>query len=222
MYTCVGIEGSNIKRNQRICVTPWDEKVRSIPGSWIPVGCKSVSPTFWRTTLGTDAATKTDEFSEKFQKAFAPTPTHFRKIILKISHSFTLKKPCLKVPNLQYKFLDWKYYRLGISGREKKIAWFGISSRMANVGRTMQFFTNPHGVDRSLQREGNDEDIVGSRPSAKNGANCATTIFIVLSLNVVIVQCWRVLVFGSTIVVIRSSEVGEGNVDKFCGRCGHF
>ena len=44
------------------------------------------------------------------------------------------------------------------------------------------------GLDPSLQREGNDEHIVGSRPSAKKGANCATTIFIVPSLNVVNVQ----------------------------------
>ena len=44
------------------------------------------------------------------------------------------------------------------------------------------------GIDPSLQREGNDEHNVGSLPSAKKGANCATTIFIVLSLNVVIVQ----------------------------------
>ena len=82
----LGGQGSNIKEI-RGCVTPWDEKVRSIPGSWIPVGCKSVSPTFWRTTLiGTDAATKTDEFSEKLQKAFAPPP-HFLNIILKIFHT---------------------------------------------------------------------------------------------------------------------------------------
>ena len=78
------------------------------------------------------------------------------------------------------------------------------------------------GLDPSLQREGNDEHIVGSRPSAKKGANCATTIFIVPSVYVVIVQFRGVSVFRSTTVVIKLSELGKSNVDKYCGRCGHF
>ena len=82
-------------------------------------------------------------------------------------------------------------------------------------GRNKAIFTNPRGLDLSLQREGNDEHIVGSRPSAKKGANCATTIFIVPSLNVVNVQFLRALVFGgSTIVILRWSEVGESIVEN--------
>ena len=37
-----------------------------------------------------------------------PLPPHFRKIISHIDFNFVLKKPCLKVQNLQYSFLDWK------------------------------------------------------------------------------------------------------------------
>ena len=53
-------------------------------------------------------ASKMDEFSEKFQKVFDLTPSpHFGKIMLHF-FIFMLKKPCLKVKNLQHKFLDWK------------------------------------------------------------------------------------------------------------------
>ena len=103
-----------------------------------------MSPTFWRTTLGTDAATKTDEFSEKLQKAFAPTPTHFRKIILKISHSFTLKKPGLKVRNLQQK----KNF-----GTFPKIHpfWWRHPSVIINQSLQSRNFETIFGPDQSLQ-----------------------------------------------------------------------
>ena len=52
---------------------------------------------------GTGGATKTDEFSIKFQTAFAPPP-HFRKIILQIFNNFLLKKHSSKAQKLQHKF----------------------------------------------------------------------------------------------------------------------
>ena len=55
--------------------------------------------------LGTGGVSKTDEFSEKFQTTFDPPP-HFRKIMLQLCSNFMLKKPCLKVQNLQREFLD--------------------------------------------------------------------------------------------------------------------
>ena len=44
-------------------------------------------------SLGTGGVSKTDDFSEKFQKAFDPPP-QFRKIILQIIFNFMLKKHC--------------------------------------------------------------------------------------------------------------------------------
>ena len=55
---------------------------------------------------GTNGATKSDGFSEKFQTAL--DFTHFLKIILHFSENPCLKT-CIKVQNLQYKFLDWKW-----------------------------------------------------------------------------------------------------------------
>ena len=48
-----------------------------------------------------------DEFSEKFKTA--PPPTHFRKITLQFFSEKPSLKPCIKVQNLQYIFLDWKW-----------------------------------------------------------------------------------------------------------------
>ena len=42
---------------------------------------------------GTGEATKTDEFSEKFQMAFDPTPPHFQKIRLQLFSENARKKP---------------------------------------------------------------------------------------------------------------------------------
>jgi len=56
--------------------------------------------------LGTGDATKTDEFSVKFETAFAPDPPHFQKIILQFFRKIMLKKPCLKAQNLHQKFWD--------------------------------------------------------------------------------------------------------------------
>ena len=49
-------------------------------------------------------ATKTDEFSEKSLTAFDLFEKSFYFFF-----NFMLKKPCLKVQNLQNKFLDWKW-----------------------------------------------------------------------------------------------------------------
>ena len=57
--------------------------------------------------MGADAVPKTDEFSETFQTAFDPS-SHFRKIMLQFFHNIMLRKPCLKVQNLQHK-LDRKH-----------------------------------------------------------------------------------------------------------------
>ena len=46
---------------------------------------------------GTGDATKTNEFSEKFQTAFAPPP-HFRKIMLQFLQKKALFKDLLKGP----------------------------------------------------------------------------------------------------------------------------
>ena len=51
--------------------------------------------------LGKDPATKSDEFSEKFQTVLDPHPRHFGK--------FRPIKTYMKLQNLQHKFLDWKY-----------------------------------------------------------------------------------------------------------------
>ena len=51
--------------------------------------------------MGADAVPKTDEFSETFQTAFDPS-SHFWKIMLQFFHNM-LRKPCLKVHNLQHK-----------------------------------------------------------------------------------------------------------------------
>ena len=56
--------------------------------------------------LGKGPATKSDEFSEKFQTAFGPQPPHFRKIVLQSFYGKRPKKPFIKAQNLQYKFLD--------------------------------------------------------------------------------------------------------------------
>ena len=55
---------------------------------------------------GTDDATKTDEFLEKIQTAFDPSPSFSENHITIFFVNFMLKKPCLKVQNLQHKFLD--------------------------------------------------------------------------------------------------------------------
>ena len=55
---------------------------------------------------GTGQGTKTDEFSERSKQPLTPPPSHFRKIILQFFPKKSCFKPCLKVQNLQYKFLD--------------------------------------------------------------------------------------------------------------------
>ena len=56
-------------------------------------------------TVGTSHSSKSDEFSEKFQTAFDP-PSLFSENVR--------KRPIIKVQNLQYKFLDWKWPHLGV------------------------------------------------------------------------------------------------------------
>ena len=56
--------------------------------------------------LGKGPATKSDEFLEKFQTAFDPLPP---LIFGNFYHFFSENpclKPCIKVQNLQYRFLD--------------------------------------------------------------------------------------------------------------------
>ena len=50
-------------------------------------------------TFGTSGLSKTVEFSEKFQTASDPRPPYL---------NFMLKKPVLKLQNLQHKFFYWK------------------------------------------------------------------------------------------------------------------
>ena len=60
--------------------------------------------------LGTDDASKTDEFSETyFQTAFdpPPPPPYLWKILSKFFLEMSRLKPCIKVQNLQFNFLDW-------------------------------------------------------------------------------------------------------------------
>ena len=57
--------------------------------------------------IGTGGCTKTDAFLEKFQTAFDPPPS-FSKNHNAIFPQNSLK-PCIKVHNLQYKSLDWKW-----------------------------------------------------------------------------------------------------------------
>ena len=60
---------------------------KNISNIFLPLGVFYVS-------LGKGPATKSDEFSEKFQTAFDPPPPHFRKIILQIfSPNFMLESP---------------------------------------------------------------------------------------------------------------------------------
>ena len=63
-------------------------------------------------TIGTGQATKTDEFSEKFQTAFdLPPPTHsliFGKLYCNFLGIMSKKKP-IKVQNLQHTFLNGKW-----------------------------------------------------------------------------------------------------------------
>ena len=62
----------------------------NLMSSWFSLKLYKSEVNNWNTlskctsTLGTGQATKTDEFSEKFQTAFDPPPSHFRKIILRI------------------------------------------------------------------------------------------------------------------------------------------
>ena len=62
--------------------------------------CTSVTSSL----LGTGHATKSDEFSEKFETAL--DPPHFRKMIKQFFSENVRKKTFIKVQNLQYKFLD--------------------------------------------------------------------------------------------------------------------
>ena len=57
--------------------------------------------------LGTGGGTKTDEISEKFQTAFDRPPSFSETYIAFFSENPCLK-PCIKVQNLKYEFLDWK------------------------------------------------------------------------------------------------------------------
>ena len=47
---------------------------------------------------------RTDELLGKLERSLIPP--HFWKIVLHFFHNFMLKKPCLKVQNLQREFLD--------------------------------------------------------------------------------------------------------------------
>ena len=74
-------------------------------GGKTPIGC------FWFlfvSPLGTRDGTKTIEFSRKFQTAFDPPPSLSENHIATFSKMPSLK-PCIKVQNLQYTFLDWKW-----------------------------------------------------------------------------------------------------------------
>ena len=53
--------------------------------------------------LGTGQATKTDEFSEKFQTAFDPIP-HCQKIMVQFFSEIAEKIPYMMVQILQHKF----------------------------------------------------------------------------------------------------------------------
>ena len=44
----------------------------------------------------------------RYQNRCWPPPPHFRKIMSQFFSQKLIKKPCLKVQNLQHNFLDWK------------------------------------------------------------------------------------------------------------------
>ena len=60
----------------------------------------------FRKKLGTYQASKTDEFLEKFQTAFDPTPPHFRKVMLQFFPEIHDRSIIYNGKNLQHKFLD--------------------------------------------------------------------------------------------------------------------
>ena len=57
-------------------------------------------------SIGTDAVTKKDEFSDKFQTVFDSCPSFLKNHVAIFFLNFVLKKPCLKVQNTQHRNLD--------------------------------------------------------------------------------------------------------------------
>ena len=69
----------------------------------------NVSPARWVLFLGTSGRTKTDESSEKFRTAFDLTLSFLENhVAIIFSANFILKKPCLKVQNMQTNFFGLK------------------------------------------------------------------------------------------------------------------
>ena len=71
-----------------------NDKYNYLPGLKVKTLLNTPRPCYGNTNemrvalpLGTGHATKSDEFSEKFQTAFDPPPSHFQKIILQIFYN---------------------------------------------------------------------------------------------------------------------------------------
>ena len=83
---------------------PWgDGRWASRIKSWSTKQFSSPFPKY----LWTGGASKTDQFSENSKQPLTPPP--FSETYIAIFSENLCLKPCIKVQNLQYNFLDWKW-----------------------------------------------------------------------------------------------------------------